>query len=102
MGTGQAERVVATFIGDAELQAAQQFIFGLIALITGYTEHATARIVGLERAYLFPVAHETSFNVQCAPLSSACLERHTSGHATYHVSTLRIEIYLQLVTLVVE
>ena len=102
MGTGQAERVVATFIGDAELQAAQQLVLGLIALVAGHTEHAATGIVGLERAYLLTIAQEAAFNVQRATFGAAGLKGYTRGHAANHVSTLRIEVYLQLVALVVE
>ena len=102
VGTGQAERVVATFIGDAELQAAQQLVLGLIALVAGHTEHAATGIVGLERAYLLTIAQEAAFDVQRATFGAAGLEGYTRGHASNHVSTLRIEVYLQLVALVVE
>ena len=102
MGTGQTERVVATFIGDAKLQAAQQFVLGLVAFVAGHAEHAATGIVGLERAYLLPIAQEATFDVQRATFGAAGLEGYTRGHAANHVSTLGIEVYLQLVALVVE
>ena len=102
VGTGQTERVVATFIGDAEFQATHQLVLGLIALVAGHAKHTAAGIVGLEGAHLLSVAQEAAFNVQRASLGAPGLEGYTRGHAAHQVATLRIEVYLQLVVLVVE